>query len=280
MTDQAGASGQRIEWTQFELIRKAPIWRRLQLTGSFFKTARQLGWLDLRNRHPDDSEEELAHRFYASLFGEGPAPARLERRLDPEKAKAPDIIEITLETIDRLRRIDVPYQITGPLAVSAFGVARSTSGVDIEVDLKPARVGALIRLLKPAFHIVGPDIEEAARNGESFRVIHIKSMVPFDVSFLKNRRFDKSAFRRRLSKTVTKRPVRKAYFASPEVSVLNLLESYRLGGKVSEREWKDAVGVIKIQGKELDKRYLKHWAKDLKLFQLLQKAYRDAGGRL
>jgi hypothetical protein len=55
------------------------------------------------------------------------------------------------------------------------------------------------------------------------------------------------------------------------------LEWYKLGGEVSERQWKDLIGVLKIQGKKLDFNYLKKWASDLGLSTLLDKAINEAG---
>jgi hypothetical protein len=50
-----------------------------------------------------------------------------------------------------------------------------------------------------------------------------------------------------------------------------------MGEKVSERQWYDLIGVIKVQSTLLDKEYLKRWATTLNLMDLLVKAYTDAG---
>jgi hypothetical protein len=46
-----------------ELIRRAPLWRRMQLTDQMSRTARQLAMAGLRLRHPNASETELRRRF-------------------------------------------------------------------------------------------------------------------------------------------------------------------------------------------------------------------------
>jgi len=45
-----------------------------------------------------------------------------------------------------------------------------------------------------------------------------------------------------------------------------------MGDKVSERQWLDVTGVIKVQGKNLDLEYLRKWAEKLDLLNLLKKS--------
>jgi hypothetical protein len=66
-------------------------------------------------------------------------------------------------------------------------------------------------------------------------------------------------------------------WVAKEDIIISKLEWYKLGGEVSERQWKDLIGVLKIQGKKLDFNYLKKWASDLGLSTLLDKAINEAG---
>ena len=53
-----------------------------------------------------------------------------------------------------------------------------------------------------------------------------------------------------------------------------------MGEMVSERQWLDVLGVIKLQGDQLDNVYLKNWSQHLNIIKLLEKAFQDAGLRL
>jgi hypothetical protein len=65
--------------------------------------------------------------------------------------------------------------------------------------------------------------------------------------------------------------------ASPEDIILSKLEWYKNGGLVSQRQWQDVQGVMKVQGEELDNTYLKKWALTLRISELLDSALLEAG---
>jgi hypothetical protein len=49
-------------------------------------------------------------------------------------------------------------------------------------------------------------------------------------------------------------------FSSPEDTVLHKLRWYRMGNEVSERQWNDILGILKVQKDTLDQGYLDRWA--------------------
>lgn len=64
-------------------------------------------------------------------------------------------------------------------------------------------------------------------------------------------------------------------FITAEDSVLRKLEWRRLSGG-SERQWRDVIGVLRVQGSGLDSEYLRHWASELDLSEDLERALREA----
>jgi hypothetical protein len=48
--------------------------------------------------------------------------------------------------------------------------------------------------------------------------------------------------------------------------------------EISERQWLDVLGVLRVQGDALDRDYLSRWAEDLGLSDLLERALKETTG--
>jgi hypothetical protein len=49
-----------------------------------------------------------------------------------------------------------------------------------------------------------------------------------------------------------------------------------MGGEVSERQWRDILGVLKTRAGLLDLDYLQKWARELKMEDLLKRILKEA----
>jgi hypothetical protein len=65
--------------------------------------------------------------------------------------------------------------------------------------------------------------------------------------------------------------------ASLDSIVLQELRWFRKGGGVSDRQWNDLLSVLKVQANALDYDYMKHWAAELEVANLLLRAFDEAG---
>lgn len=59
-----------IERFYIELIRKAPIFRRLQMVTSLIQTTRQLSWRGICERYSQETLESRLRRFILLLYGD------------------------------------------------------------------------------------------------------------------------------------------------------------------------------------------------------------------
>lgn len=67
------------------------------------------------------------------------------------------------------------------------------------------------------------------------------------------------------------------YVASPEDTLLQKLRWFEMEGCVSERQWDDILGILKVQRSRLDLDYVERWSSELGLGDLLRKALEEAG---
>ncbi len=180
--------------------------------------------------------------------------------------------------IDAFEALEISYHLTGSVASSAYGTARSTLDVDIVADLRELNVQALIRRLQSDYYIDRDRVSDAVRHRSSFNAIHLGTMLKIDVFILKGRAYDQVAFGRARKETIGEGGEQRQFtMISPEDLILNKLEWYRQGGEVSERQWSDVVGILKIQRLGLDFQYLRRWAAELSLNPLFQRAVLESG---
>jgi hypothetical protein len=181
----------------------------------------------------------------------------------------------TLIVTRLLDAMDVPYVIGGSVASTVHGLIRTTVDVDLVADLRPDNVAPLIAALSDQFYVDEPTVREAIARRSSFNLIHLQSMVKVDVFLPGNRAFDRQQLARRIAQPVGPDPDETLWILTAEDVILAKLDWFRQGGEVSERQWRDVLGVVKLQGERLDLAYLRRWATALNVADLLEKALED-----
>jgi hypothetical protein len=185
-------------------------------------------------------------------------------------------IAVTLQVAEVLDQLNVPYAIGGSLASAVHGVMRATMGADLVADLRPGQAAPLVQALGDAFYADEEMINEAIRQRASFNLLHLDTMFKVDIFVAKPRSFDQAQLNRRLRQQISLNPERYVYVTSPEDIILTKLEWYRLGGEVSDRQWQDVLGVLKVQAGRLDQTYLRQMAANLNVTDLLDQALAEA----
>jgi len=189
----------------------------------------------------------------------------------------PEPIAVTLQVTKLLEELGIPYLIGGSFASTIYGLVRTTQDTDLMVVLRPQHVNPLVTALQNQFYINAEAVHEAIVQRRNFNLIHLETMFKVDIFVSKQRPFDQSQLARRTAQLISADPEQTAYFATAEDTVLTKLEWYRLGDEVSDRQWRDVLGILKIQDNRLDLAYLKQWAAELGIADLLQKALHQAG---
>ncbi len=180
-----------------------------------------------------------------------------------------ELFPALVPVVSTFDKIGIPYYIGGSISSSIHGIPRTTMDIDIIADIKKEHVEALYLSLEPGYYIDKDMIREAIRHHSSFNIIHFDSMMKIDIFVLKEREFDREAFKRKKLDVQDIGGSRFEYFiSSPEDIILSKLEWFKMGGEVSERQWRDIIGVLKVQENNLDMEYLQKWINGLHLSDL------------
>lgn len=192
--------------------------------------------------------------------------------------KDTDILRTIIPVTQAFDKLGITYYIGGSVASSAYGMARATMDVDCVSDLSPEKVKDFVEMLKAEYYIDEQMILEAIARCSSFNLIHLETMLKVDIFIVKKRPYDQGALRRRKKDTLDDdKDVPEIYLASPEDVILSKLDWFHRGGRTSQKQWEDILGVLKVQKGYLDMEYLNHWACDLDLLDLLKKVFTEAG---
>ena len=187
-----------------------------------------------------------------------------------------EILEVLQRVISKLEELRIPYMVSGSAASSFHAFVRTTQDGDLVVALGLDQVEKFAAAFAPEFYLDRASIRRALQMGGSFILIHLESSLKIDFFPLRKRSFSQQEFSRRQPRLLLKESIAPAYVATAEDTLLSKLEWFRAGGEVSENQWKDVVGILKVQADTLDVAYLNQWARELHVEGLLEKAFKEA----
>ena len=184
----------------------------------------------------------------------------------------PDPVVLALILARILERLGVRYCIGGSVASSVYGEVRTTLDVDVVADLDPEHIDSLVAAVESDFHVVDEAIHRAVRERSSFNLIHEETLVKADVYVPPDDPTHREQLVRSRRVALRSEPGSEVELASPEDVVIHKLRWYEMGGRVSDRQWRYVLGVLKVQCESLDLAYLKRAAATLGLSELLARA--------
>lgn len=185
-----------------------------------------------------------------------------------------NVLQATRLVTDVLEKMEITYAVCGSLASSAHGMIRTTMDVDLIADLRQEHVSMFVDLLKGSFFIDDEMIRSAIEHHRSFNIIHLESMFKVDIFTPTRREFDQNQLSRRQETKLGEEQIR-LFILSPEDIVLAKLEWYRLGGEVSDQQWRDILGVLLIKQDQLDHHYMQEMADQMNTTDLLERAFKE-----
>ena len=173
----------------------------------------------------------------------------------------------------RFRRSWHPLPGRGSLASSVYGIPRATQDVDLVAEIALSHVEALTNAMANDFYVDSAMIRDAIRRRASFNVVHLpRCSRPMFLSLRGDSWSREEMSRARTEQYDTPEGKVTIQFASAEDPLLHKLVWYKVGNQVSDRQWGDVMGVLKVQAGSLDRDISWRWAHLLNVADLLDRA--------
>jgi hypothetical protein len=182
-----------------------------------------------------------------------------------------DLVALAIRVARAMDAVGARYMLVGSVASSLHGDPRSTNDIDFVTGLTAAQVGPFSAVLGDEFDVDQNALADAMRSGGSWNIFFTPWMSRVDLFA-----FDGTELQRtQLARAVrVKTDAGELNVLSPPDSVLSKLIWFRDGGGVSDQQWRDVIGVLRVN--EVDLADLRAWALRLGLQDLLEKALRAA----
>jgi len=165
--------------------------------------------------------------------------------------------------VNRLENLKIPYFLTGGLAVSFWGLSRTTHDIDIVIEAKKEDKDKIINAFKKDFYISEEAVSQAIEQQFTFNIIHFKTGLKIDFWLTKKEPYKILEFKRRLKKKIFGKEI---YIISPEDLILSKLMWHK--ESESTRHFEDIEGILKIS--KVDLNYIKKWAEKQSTIKILK----------
>lgn len=172
--------------------------------------------------------------------------------------------------------LGVPYALGGSMASSLLGEPRSTVDVDIAAQLDRATGEALLDRVGLELYVPVVAAREAIRDHTCFNLVDTGNALKVDVFVVGDGLLDRMQIERRVLVDLPGAP-HGIWVTSAEDQVLRKLDWCRQGDAISDRQWRDVVGILRVQGGSMDTAYLRATAEAAGLADLVHGAWQAAG---
>ncbi len=267
---QADDTSLETDLLTFYLLRQRTAGERLRMAASLTRSARKLSLCSLRQQFGYLSPTQFAKKIALAWLQENCPPNYIPTGESPMWIQ--DSVQLAIKLHPIFEELGISYYITGGVAAISYGEPRTTQDLDLVMAISLDVIERLSDALTEAgFYVPGIDDVKSGRM-RTLQIIEMESISRADLVVAGTDEFERLKFTRR---RVIEFEGTALYFASPEDVILNKLRWRQRSG--SEKQWRDVLGVLKVQAENLDYGYMRELAEQLGLVDALNQAVTESG---
>ncbi|MEA5573867.1 hypothetical protein [Calothrix sp. UHCC 0171] len=292
----------------FARLRQLALKQRIEIAIAHNRGVRKLCLAGIKSRHRGASLEEIRLQFARAVLSEKfppgfqpqggesfagvgfrsqsragvppvegtGVPSKLKNSETDETIWIQDSISLAGELHQILESVNIPYYVSRGVASSIHGEPRSTRDLDLVIEIQRDQINLLVTTLEAAgYYCPEKGAVEDLQQGRDrmLNITHTETIANADLYVTDTSAFAASQMARRRLLDVEGMP--NFWLISPEDLLLQKLVWGR--GSQSQKQWRDVLGILKLQADFLDYGYLTEWAENLGLVDLISQAFTEAG---
>lgn len=168
------------------------------------------------------------------------------------------IIDLLREVSEKLEQENIPYMVSGSIAMLNYATSRVTRDVDIGVELRNSDTQKFLKLFESEFYLHPPSVMDAVENDGMFNIIDNRSCYKIDFVVKKKTAFRYLEFERKVRASLFD-----FEFWCVSVEDLILSKIIWIQDFQSEKQMEDIENLINHN--DIDKAYILNWIHELKL---------------
>ena len=149
--------------------------------------------------------------------------------------------------------------------------------IDMAVRMSLDHVDRLVAAVIDQYYVSADMVRDAVIRKSSFNILHYESALKVDIFVLGEGLLDRRQIDRRRRVVVDAGRSFELWTGSTEDQVLRKLAWFRSGGEVSDRQWRDVLGILVVQADRVNVTDLVATGQLVGLADLVQRALLEAG---
>ncbi len=258
----------------FIRLRKLSLTQRLEMFMAHERGVKKLCLTGIKFRHRGASVEKIRHEFIRAVLAEK-FRGDFQPQGNDEKMWIQDSITLAAELHQIFESNNILYYVSGGVAASLHGEPRSTRDLDLVIEVQPQKINLLVATLEGAGYYCPAGAVEGLKQGSErmLNITHTETIANADLYISDVSPFSVSQMARR--QLIDLEGIPPFWVASAEDTILQKLCWGK--GSQSEKQWRDVLGILKLQAETLDYTYLTQWAESLDLIDDFSQAFTQAG---